>query len=879
MKNTSRFASGKVYLVAFMLFFPFGVYCQSDSNATQLKEVEITTVKLANTDVELINQIKKNPQIVSGISYEQISKGQDRDASEALQRVAGIALDEDKYGNKFAVIRGLNERYNTIYINGALAPSSESDKKSFAINLIPVIFLDQILVYKTPSAELPGDFTGGLVKIYTRTAPIGKSLLVNVNGFYRNGTTFQNAQFTQGSPTDILGYDNGFRSIPNGIPAKLESSSADITKLFKNTWVLQNKQATPDVRISACYSIGFRIGSVQLGSVTGVDYANLYTHYNVARNEYSGDVATVVPDNPSSIFNDIEYTNTVKSGLMQNFSVLINSKNKIEFKNFFNQSGRNESVLSTGIDDSVAHLKYFEFGYEQRTIYTSQLEYQFADDNNKNAYSCALGFSLNNRQDPDLRRINYQMPPDTFYRSNIPSGSGQLDFTDGATRFYSGLKEKNYSFDQHYKHTFKWDKFSLGITAGTYLEEKTRDFSARLFGYTLPVTYLRRSLQGLPVSEIFSDQNIDLIDTLQNKPAGFRIRETINTSNSYTSKNILIAPYASIDMQFRKVSLKIGLRVEDNDPSLNTNSFADTLKLNNHTRDYLPSFNLRYEVSGKSAIRLIYGKTLNRPEFREWLPYQYYDFQLLALASGTLYGTNGFVLKTAIIDNLDVRYELYPSPKEMITFGVFYKHFNDPIEMIIENLEHRTGISHQLTFQNSDRAYCYGAEFEIRKNLAPIDDLFNSTLFKNIDFIANGSLIYSRVTNRYSDSITKPRALVGQAPYLVNAALYYADKSKQNPFEVSLVYNIIGPRIYIAGGTDGHHTLPSPNIGEMPRHSIDITLKKNLNKHLSLNVGVEDLLNQSVKFVEDTNQTENLQKMIRWLKSIKEAATILLALS
>ncbi|MBS1586049.1 MAG: carboxypeptidase regulatory-like domain-containing protein [Bacteroidetes bacterium] len=827
----------------------------------ELEEIEITGLKQNSSNTELIHQIKNSDGVISGISAEQINKGQDRDATDAVKRIPGVTLNN----GRLIVVRGLNERYNSVWLNNITAPSTEPDKKSFSFDILPTSMIDQIIIYKTPTAELPGDFAGGMVKIFTKTPALAPQFTFDLNGFYRPGTTFNTLQFTQGSKTDLLGYDNGFRSIPKGVPNIIETTSPDITRAFKNTWVSHNATAVPDFRFGICYSQSFKIRKLLFGSVTAIAYSYSDTLLNVTRKDYSTPSATIVPTEPTSVFKDVVSSNLVKVAGIQNFSLLINPRNKIEFKNLFTQLGRNQTILSTG-DDEGASIKHYSFGYQSRTLFSSQLGYDFSDKLHKNAYNCSLGYSLNKRNDPDLRRINYQYPPDTFYRSNIPPGSGQLDVTDGATRFFSKLNEHIYSFNQNYKHTFNISGYHFDINIGSLLEYKDRVFTSRLFGYLLPVSALRRTFTGLPINEIFSDQYINVTDTLygQRRQAGFRIGEQTNPQDSYTGKNQLIAPYISGQFSlFKKINLVLGLRAEDNTQFIHTVVGADTVNISNHTRFYLPSINLKYDLTKKSLLRFAYGKTLNRPEFREWAPFLYYDFELMALSHGSLFPSvdhpKGFELKTATIQNYDLRYELYPGTDEMLTIGGFYKFFSNSIEQVAEAHEHRTGVSQEIVYRNFDKAYCYGLELEFRKNLSVLNRLFNVNFFQNISLIANSSIVNSRVHN-VSDTLIKPRQMQGQAPYLVNAGLYYANKERATLLECSIVYNIIGSRIVLAGGTDGPHTASGPSIGEMPRHGLDVTLKKNINSHISINLGVQDLLNQPVLLLEDTNQDGKFSK-------------------
>ena len=138
----------------------------SEASST-LQEVKVVAQKLTNTEVSVISEIKASQLVVSGISAAQITKTLDRTAAEVVKRVPGVTI----FGDRFINIRGLNERYNTVQLNNTFAPSMETDVRSFSFDIIPAGQIDRILVFKSPSAELPGEFAGGVVKIFTKSIP------------------------------------------------------------------------------------------------------------------------------------------------------------------------------------------------------------------------------------------------------------------------------------------------------------------------------------------------------------------------------------------------------------------------------------------------------------------------------------------------------------------------------------------------------------------------------------------------------------------------------------------------------------------------------------------------------------------------------------
>ncbi len=185
-----------------------------EEDVATLSEVKIVGQRQTFTDVSVITEIRQAEQVAVGISAQQIQKSQDRDASQVIRRVPGVSIQDDR----FVIIRGLNERYNTVMLNDAITPSTEVDVKSFSFDLIPSSAIDRMVIYKSGAPELPGEFSGGVIKIYTKTIPDENGLSLNVSSSFRSGTTFQNALSYQGAPGDAFGFGAGDRKLPGSFP-------------------------------------------------------------------------------------------------------------------------------------------------------------------------------------------------------------------------------------------------------------------------------------------------------------------------------------------------------------------------------------------------------------------------------------------------------------------------------------------------------------------------------------------------------------------------------------------------------------------------------------------------------------------------------------
>lgn len=348
---------------------------------------------------------------------------------------------------------------------------------------------------------------------------------------------------------------------------------------------------------------------------------------------------------------------------------------------------------------------------------------------------------------------------------------------------------------------------------------------------------------------------------------GFRLDEDLNSTYLYNASNELEAGYLSFNIPFTdKLKLLTGARYERNVQRISTGVNGQPVELNTPTNFVLPSANLTYNFNAKNLLRASYGRSLNRPEFREAAPFFFYDFDFNVLNYGSLYLNPTTPLKVATIDNFDLRYELYPSAGELIHVGAFYKHFTNPIENVVvltSNLAY--------TFANAPSAYAYGVEVDVKKSLNFLDDAFGTSALHNFSLVANASLIKSQVT--LGDNVVawdNKRALQGQSPYVVNGGLYF--NTPDNSWQVTALYNVFGPRILFAGSDQ------YPDVVELPRHTVDISLTKAVSPRLSFNAGVQDLLNQRVQLVQDYNRDKKYTASDQTLASYRRGAYYTLGL-
>lgn len=805
-----------------------------------LEAVVVTAVRETASDISLLRDIKESLQVVSGISAESISKTLDSDASQVVKRIPGVTVIQDR----FIVIRGLNERYNTTQLHNINTPSMESDVRSFSLDVVPSNIVDQILIYKSPAPELPGDFSGGMVKIFTKSIPDGTSTTLDVSTGYRQGSSLRNFRAEERRAGHWLGWNDRANDLPGGFPERLTNLPANeietAGRSLPNNWTEQNYGSGLDTKIALTHYFRKNIGKkgMQIGNTTSIQYANARTIFNVQNNAFEAFDFNTNEPKLRYTFNDVEFGQEIMNGLVFNWAWKINDLHVIELKNLFERLTTYDFIDRFG--DQIAQgftQNNFAFFNEYRGIYSGQLVGNHKLFNEAAKLEWVGGYGLSYNQLPDYRR----------YRKNIidPESNQAILFVprgqtpDFLGKFYSEMNEDIYSAAINYEHRFNLEKstsFKPILKSGIYFENRLREFGARNLGYTRSPNF-DESLTLLSVGDLFQEKNI-------NSTTGIRIGENFTPNNFYVATNELRAYYLSLNLPLGKWNISGGVRVEDNDQRLRS---PDRFQEGTDTPpfetvvidqvDILPSVTLAYNINNKMVVKGVYGKTLNRPEFREIAPFGFFDFVFDATVTGYTF------LRNASIQNYDLRWEWYPSLTETVSFALFYKDFTDPIESLYGNFG-----SEQSTFlfRNTESAYARGIEVDLRKSMA---NVIRNRFFSKVFFTGNFSIIDSRVTlgEELSELLrARDRPLQGQSNFIVNTGLFYDDELKG--LQVNLNYNVIGKRILLVGAG------AIPDTYEMPRNVLDLSFRKAITEKFAIKAGIKDIFNQEFLLLQDGNE-------------------------
>ena len=808
----------------------------------------ITVTKKVNKEstTELIRMQKNSATVVDGMNAETFKKTPDSKASDVLKRISGASVQD----NKFVVIRGLSDRYNFALLNGASLPSSESDRKAFSFDLFPSNMLDNLLITKTATPELPGEFAGGVININT-TEPKEKNFQnIQISTSYNTISTFKNFKTYEGTSTDFLGYGTAGRSIPDGVASTSDfdimsaAQKSEQAKLINTSWSTKNRVALPNLSLQ--YTLGRTVNfkdSSKLGYVLAYSYQNSNSINRIIRREFEEQAAGIIMTND---LRDSVYSNTVISNAMANFKYSF-GKNSIQFKNLYTVNSEDKVNVRQGKRDILGNNfneRSTNMWYTQNNLYTGQL---IGAHEIKSVYkfNWVLGFSNIKRDIPNLRRTVYQQTDTTqpYFAIMQPDDITTLG---AGNMFWSTLNEQNSNAKYDISRVFSFGKTKNEIKLGGMHQYRTRNFAARNLGFSQynPSGFgsFNSEILLLDPDKLFAPENMGL---MANGKGGFKLEEGTNVDDSYQATSFLNAGFAQIDSKLGdKLRLVGGARIESYNQVFKYIQFGSNLPQNIDTTviDLLPSVNLIYSPIQKINIRASYSKTVSRPEFRELAPFIFYNFVNDNLTTGDPY------LKRAKINNYDLRFEFFPGAGQIISLSGFYKEFFNPIELIL-----RTGTSGtpELYFDNVGNVVNYGAELEYRMNLGAFNKKDSSSFLKDITIYFNGALIRSVMDlsaiagqAEYPDA---RRPLQGQSPYLINAGIFYAGPKD---FNINLSYNLVGQRIAIAG------SVQEPSVWENGRNVIDFQVSKIIKKKLEIKLNVKDILAQDLVYFQDINKNK-----------------------
>jgi len=766
--------------------------------------------------------------ITDNLGSQDMKKNADSDAAQAMSRVTGMSVVD----NQYVFVRGLGERYSNTTLSGSTLPTTEPDKKVVPLDLFPAGLLDSVQVSKSYSPDRSAEFAGGLVQIQPLKFP-NRAVLDFSYGFSSYSTaTGKSIPLSSLGNRDWLGFDDGARALPAGLPnnkivrrgiytPEVGYDPDQITsfgRLLGNQWRPVNSDGAPGQNWGAVF--GNRFG--KLGVVASVTHSYKENYLEEQRAFYR--IGDSIDDLEAVSNYRMKYgTERAQLGAVANLAYQFTGNHRVAVENFYSHSGRDEGRSFEGPNtENVFYYYNNRLQYiEEGLISTALAGDHFLRGAGNSRIDWRVNVARANRDEPDLRETLYQQP----FRSGTtePNTSVTPVLADESQ---SGFRLFNNLDDETVDAALNWSTFSSAGSRPTQYKfgvnyvDRTRDFQSRRFRF-IPIVLTKDGAPPISLAltpeELYASNNIG---------TAFRFNEETRPVDAYAGAQTTTSAYGMVDIAlFANTRINGGARVERFDQEVNTfdpfGLFARTIRATNKNTDVFPAINLVQSFRGNQNLRLSYSTTVNRPEFRELAEFEFTD----VVGSRAVRGNPN--LKRALIQNVDARWELFPGGRNVVSASTFFKRFDLPIERVVI-----AAANPITTFQNADQARNFGFELETAYELG-------SGFFVNANYTFVDSKI-SLLPEQRTVQTSLERALAGQSKNLFNVTAEYARRG----FSARLLVNYAGDRISDVGSNQ------APDSVEQGRETVDIVFTQRLGSKFNVRLSGENLTDSEYLFTQ-----------------------------
>lgn len=790
---------------------PLVVSLQED--AQSLNEVIIVqNYKQATASVEgMLIQQKKAAQFSDGISAEQIARTPDRDVAASLKRITGVTTVNDKY----VVVRSMGERWNQAVMDGIALPSTDASQQNFSFDIIPTSIVESIVVSKSATPDMYANFAGGYVEVKTKDIPKENFTNFSISTSFNSKSAFKERLSRQEGDYDYWGFDDGRRDYPSNhttldIPTTEASSGPFIaySKLFtQDNFTTYKTYGAPGTTLQ------FGLGRVyklkdnnKWGFVGSLIFKNTQETLqidHIERGNYLSNTDFTQEDdkNAYSSFTKYGFRNSGASynfnstlGGMFNASIQLDN-HKITLRNTVMHVYNNQLTQITGWKD----------GDDLSQILNGSLLANTSESNYP-VYTTFIQNKIEGNHKFDKLEVNWygaygNVTKDTKDATFVDIGRVKVgdDILTGYSVYNSGDRfpfsrsnftndEADYNWAINLKYTFNFgESFTNDIKGGyfgTYKKATNQQESAKLV--TVGQT-TERAVIYEPLTKFLDGSNYYY--------GGFGWQKFGIYGNEYIGDVKIHSPYLMLDDKIGQfVRFVWGVRAESylytqiQSQSETPDGFSK-VQADDKKWQFLPSASLIISPTNKMNVRLGYNKSVLRPQFAERLGIPYYD----PVRSAKIYNyTDGIV--SSVSNNYDVKLEWFPSGGEILSFGVYHKDIDNPIEAV--GYLNASGVR-DIYNVNSNKAKLWGVELEFYKSLSFLGE---GDLLKHLFAYGNASINDTKVTSFVNLDGTgglyeANRPLYGQSPYSYNLGLDYVG----DRLGFSVRHNALGDQYILVG--------------------------------------------------------------------------------
>ena len=771
-----------------------------ERGAQKLSKVVVAAKKNRENENILLLEQKKSVLAVQSVGVKELSRKGVSDAEGAVTKVSGVSKQD---GVKNVFVRGLGDRYNVTTFNGFALPSEDPEYKNISLDFFGTDIIKYIGVNKAFSANGSSDVGGAAIDIVSKELVNDKELNVGLSGGLNTQTV--SSEFLKMDGVNFMGVANASE------PAN------------ENSWGFKNKlnPSRQHFQMNRSYNVTggkrFYIGdnktplSFFLTAGHSSDYE--YTNEAVRNTTTSGE-----------IYKDMDgkkYTEVINQLVLANVNYGLQNSHHASY-NFMMIHANTQSVGDYKGRNSIFNDDYENFGLTRRQqtndnlLLVNQLitNWTLTD---AASFDAGASYNIVRGREPD-RRINNLTKYDGGY--TLLRGNSQQ-------RYFSDLKEKDLNVKAGFVYRLKGKADELSNIRVGYAGNFVNDnFNAKEYNLTAGKVSIVPSLDDFSLDDYYNQTNYS--------SGWFEIQKNLD---EYTVKKNIHSAYAEITYEFdSRWSMNAGAKYDNVNVNVDYNVNRGGSKGRNkiEKNKILPALNVRYNLNDKNTLRLSASKTYTLPQAKEISPYRYVGVNFNSQGNPNLKPSDNY--------NIDLKWDFNLSAGELFSLTSFYKLIKNPISRI-----EVASAGGYLSYENiADKATVAGLEVEIRKDLFVRSLGKESDMISKLSFGLNGSYIYTNAKIPMA-TVTTGSQLEGAAPWLANLDISHQLKGSNKSLTNTLVLNYSSDKVYTIG-TQGYQ-----DIMEEGFMTLDLISQAKLNKHLSMNLKLRNLLNPSYKLVRKAN--------------------------
>ncbi len=872
---------------------------------TEMEEFVVQDLQIGGTEAGLLMLRVQSSALLDSISSSLISQAGAGDAASALKLVAGATVQDGKY----AVIRGLPDRYVNSQMNGVRLPSADADKRAVQLDQFPSEMIDSVQVSKTFTPDQQGDASGGAVNVVLKGIPDEKVFKVKGGSTYNPQVWKNRDEFLtyKSGGVNFWGKDNGGRDIPTTGPTNAGS--------FGSIGVSKGDAPIP-------YNASFSAGGkkelpfdIKVGGFASGYYKRYSSYYNNGVDdsywvEHPGD-KTMAPmekqvnggmgdDFKTALYNVTKGTQGVQLGGLGTIGVETQN-HKVNLVYMYtrvaddtatlNEDTRGKNYFFPGYNPNDPHdpgnqvrteapyIRTETLQYTERKTTTAQLNGQHNIEipeiglkgflslmSPKIDWTFARSTSELNQPDKTLFASYWWgpqfspgfppfVPPGTDPARFLPYEPSQSGSLGNLDKIWKDITEKSSQYFVNWKFPFEqWSGDEGYVKLGIFHDDVMRKYNQESFSNGGDNSTFVANFDQF-WSEVFPSQNHPIFAS--------------NVDVDYEGKQDISAWYYMADLPLWSfVKLIGGIRYETtelkivNSPESDVNWIPNgsnaEVKLNPgdadvsfKQKDILPARGFEIKPFDKVTLRGSYTQTVARQTFKELSPIEQQEYPGADIFIGNP------VLKMSALKNYDVRFDYNPYTGGLLSYSWFHKDIKNPIEYVQDG----TGSFGFITPRNYPHGMLTGFEVETRQQLGHFWEKLNGlSVGGNVTFIHSKVELPQSEIDHLADPGTKvdmkTRDMSNAPHHLYNVYITY--NYEPSGTTLGAFYTVKGDTLIAGAGINGHFI---PNVYEKEYATLNLSLDQKIGKSFKLTLQAKNILNPRIQTIyRDAGLSEDVVK-------------------